>query len=95
MGSHSYGTKQIQNRMKCSNVSLLSALHANIDFPNLTAAHYLKYTFQQSKYSRCCTLFHSSLYTYSIGSVAIQGNPLCDVASMTILLFCDSKRNKR
>jgi hypothetical protein len=57
--------KQIQNQMKYSITSLLNALLAKADIPYVSAQRFLIHEFQQYKFSSCCTLLHSSLYTHS------------------------------
>jgi hypothetical protein len=57
--------KEIQNQMKYSTTYLLSSLFAKIEFPYLTAEHFLLPTFQSCQYSSCHAPLYSSLHSPS------------------------------
>jgi hypothetical protein len=50
----------------------ITCLNAKTEFPYLTEEHFPKSAFQLRKYSSCCTLLHSSLYTQSPSSDSRQ-----------------------
>jgi hypothetical protein len=91
MRSHLYVMKQIQNQMKYSITYLLNSLFAKIEFPYLTAEHFLLPTFQPCQYSSCHPPLHPSLHCQSpspaVGSRAFLAIPVCHVSSVALWLL--------